>query len=125
MNTELMEALNILEKEKDISKETLMEAIENSLLTACKNHFGKADNVKVNINHETGEFAVFAEKTVVEKVEDPVLEISLSDAKLMKPDGPYYSRLTIKYGSTFMNSGKPNSENFLSAASNRVASGTS
>ncbi|MBU9726741.1 MULTISPECIES: transcription termination factor NusA [Diplocloster] len=83
MNTELMEALNILEKEKDISKETLMEAIENSLLTACKNHFGKADNVKVNINHETGEFAVFAEKTVVEKVEDPVLEISLSDAKLM------------------------------------------
>ena len=39
MNKELMEALNILEKEKEISKETLFEAIENSLLTACKNHF--------------------------------------------------------------------------------------
>ena len=44
MNKELMEALDILEKEKEISKETLFEAIENSLLTACKNHFGKADN---------------------------------------------------------------------------------
>ena len=42
MNNELLEALNILEQEKNISKETLLEAIENSLLTACKNHFGKA-----------------------------------------------------------------------------------
>ena len=45
MNNELLDALTILEKEKNISKETLLEAIENSLLTACKNHFGKADNV--------------------------------------------------------------------------------
>ena len=43
---ELLEALTILEKEKNISKDTLLEAIENSLLTACKNHFGKADNIK-------------------------------------------------------------------------------
>ncbi|OYO86988.1 hypothetical protein CG709_14455, partial [Lachnotalea glycerini] len=48
-SNELLEALNILEKEKDISKDTLIEAIENSLITACKNHFGKADNVKVYI----------------------------------------------------------------------------
>ena len=45
MNNELLDALTIQEKEKNISKETLLEAIENSLLTACKNHFGKADNV--------------------------------------------------------------------------------
>ncbi|NBK90872.1 transcription termination/antitermination protein NusA [bacterium 1XD21-13] len=83
MNTELLEALEILEKEKDISKETLLEAIENSLLTACKNHFGKADNVKVNIDPKTCQFSVFAEKTVVEQVEDPVMEISLSNAKMM------------------------------------------
>lgn len=82
MNSELMEALNILEKEKNISKSTLLEAIEQSLLQACKNHFGKADNVKVNIDPETGDFTVFAEKTVVEQVEDPVLEISLTDAKM-------------------------------------------
>lgn len=83
MNKELMEALDILEREKDISKETLFDAIENSLITACKNHFGKSDNVKVEINRETCDFRVYAEKTVVEEVEDPVLEISLGEAKLL------------------------------------------
>ncbi len=84
MNKELMEALNILEKEKEISKETLFEAIENSLMLACKNHFGKADNVKVEINRETCDFCVYAEKTVVESADDIVddmLEIALEDAK--------------------------------------------
>lgn len=83
MNTELLEALTILEKEKNISKEVLMEAIEQSLIQACKNHFGKADNVHVTIDHETCEFSVYADKTVVEAVEDPVMEISLSNAKMM------------------------------------------
>ena len=82
MNTELLEALNILEKEKEISKETLLDAIENSLISACKNHFGKADNIKVVMNRETCEYAVFAEKTVVEEVADPVMEISLAEAKM-------------------------------------------
>lgn len=81
MSMELMEALNILEKEKDISKDTLLEAIEQSLLLACKNHFGKADNVTVHINPETCDFKVYAEKEVVEQVEDPVMEISLGDAR--------------------------------------------
>jgi N utilization substance protein A len=85
MNKELLEALNILEKENNISKETLLEAIENSLLTACKNHFGKADNVKVSINRDTCDFNVFAEKEVVETVEDPLLQISLADAKMANP----------------------------------------
>lgn len=83
MNNELLEALNILEKEKNISKDTLLEAIEQSLIQACKNHFGKADNVKVNINPETCDFHVYAEKTVVETVEDSVMEISEVNAKLV------------------------------------------
>lgn len=83
MNNELLEALNILEQEKNISKETLLEAIENSLLTACKNHFGKADNIKVNINPETCEFHVYAEKTVVNEVEDDCTQISLANAQMI------------------------------------------
>ena len=83
MNNELLEALTVLEKEKDISKETMLEAIENSLLTACKNHFGKSDNIKIVMNHETCEYKVFSEKTVVEVVEDDVLEISLAKAKMI------------------------------------------
>ncbi len=86
MNKELMEALDILEKEKEISKETLFEAIENSLITACRNHFGKADNVKVEINRETCDFLCYAEKEVVEEVEDNVLQISLDDAKEISED---------------------------------------
>lgn len=86
MNKELLEALEILEKEKNISKGTMLEAIENSLLTACKNHFGKADNIKVNINPETCDFGVIAEKEVVEEVEDPLMQISVADAKMMSPN---------------------------------------
>ena len=83
MNNELLEALKILEQEKNISKETLLEAIENSLLTACKNHFGKADNVKVVIDPETCEYHCFQEKTVVEEVEDPIEQISLVNAQMI------------------------------------------
>jgi len=83
MNNELLEALNILEEEKNISKDTLLEAIENSLLTACKNHFGKSENIKVSIDPQTCEFHVYQEKTVVEKVEDPCMEISLANAKMI------------------------------------------
>ena len=85
MNKELLEAMEVLEKEKNIAKDTLIEAIENSLLTACKNHFGKADNVKVTVNPNTCDFAVYAEKTVVEQVEDDIMEISLADAKMLRP----------------------------------------
>ena len=87
MNTELLEALNILEKEKEISKETLLDAIENSLLNACKNHFGKADNVRVIMDRQTCDYRLFAEKVVVEDVEDALEQISLEDAQ--KIDGSY------------------------------------
>lgn len=86
MNKELMEALDILEREKEISKETLFEAIENSLITACKNHFGKADNVKVEIDRDTCDFYCYAEKEVVEEVEDKVLQISLPEAQEISAD---------------------------------------
>ena len=80
MSRELKEALDILEKEKSISKDTLLEAIEQSLIQACKNHFGKADNVHVTINPETCDFSVYADRSIVEYVEDPAMEISLADA---------------------------------------------
>lgn len=85
MNKELLLALEMLEKEKNISKDVLLEAIENSLLTACKNHFGKADNVKVTINPNTCDFSVYAEKEVVEEVEDSMLQISLAEARMKDP----------------------------------------
>ena len=79
---ELIEALNQIEKEKGISKDILLEAMENSLVAACKNEYGKADNIRVNINRDTGDVVVYAEKEVVEEVEDDVLQISLANARL-------------------------------------------
>ena len=96
MNTELMEALDLLEKEKDISKETLFEAIESSLLTACRNHFGNDENVTVEIDRATGDFLCYAQKKVVadENVEDfdPSTMITKEEAKKIK-DG-------VRVGST-------------------------
>ena len=83
MNSELKMALETLEKEKDISKEVMLEAIENSMITACKGHFGKdTDNFRVEIDRETYDFHVYVDKIVVEQVENDVTEISLADAKL-------------------------------------------
>ncbi|NLK99786.1 MAG: transcription termination/antitermination protein NusA [Clostridiales bacterium] len=81
-NRELIDALNQIEKEKDISKEVLLDALENSLVAACKNNFGRADNIKVNIDRNTGVVNVYAMKEVVEDVTDPVTQISLAQAKM-------------------------------------------
>lgn len=81
--SELMLALEQIEKEKGISKEVIVEAIEKSLLDACKKDFGKSDNVTVNMDRETGDIEVFAAKTVVEEVVDHATEISLEKALMV------------------------------------------
>jgi len=81
MNTELKEALELLGKERNIPQEALFEAIENSLLTACKNSFGTSDNCKVTIDKDTFDYTIIQEKEVVEEVFDPAIEISLPDAR--------------------------------------------
>ena len=83
--SELIEALDIIEKEKQISKEVILEAIENSLLAACKNQFGKSENIRVNINRETGEVKVFAVKEVVDDddLEDEATQMGITEAILV------------------------------------------
>ena len=80
MNSELLEALNTLEKEKGISKDTLLEAIQQSLLQAYKNQYDRTDNVTVTIDPETCDYHILSAKTVVEHVEDPVTEIGQQEA---------------------------------------------
>ena len=80
-NSELIDTIGLIEKEKGIDKETLFEAIESSLISACKKNFGTSQNIRVAIDRQTGAVNVFAQKTVVEAVEDDILEISLADAK--------------------------------------------
>ena len=82
--SELIDALNAIEKEKQISKEIILEAIENSLLAACKNQYGTSDNIKVDLNRETGAVKVFAEKVVVDDddIEQPTEQIGITEAIL-------------------------------------------
>ncbi len=88
MNTELKEAILALEKEKNIKSETLFEAIENALMTACKNHFGRAENIKVKIDRDSFDYSCYAEKIVVElpdDVMDSLEDICLDDARKIVP----------------------------------------
>ena len=88
---ELLEAIKLLEKEKNISRESLLDAITNSLLSACKNNFGTSDNVDVIMDHDTCKYRVVQKKLVVDKMpENPTVEekatmISLADAKMIDP----------------------------------------
>lgn len=85
-NRELIAALDEIEREKEISKDIILEAIENSLLAACKDHFGKSDNINVIIDRYSGEVKVYAVKTIVEEVTDDTLEVSIDEIADICPD---------------------------------------
>lgn len=81
MNSEFIDALNDLEKERGIEKEVILEAIEAALISGYKRNFHSAQNVRVDIDRNNGTVKVYARKTVVDSVNDDRLEISLDRAK--------------------------------------------
>jgi len=83
---EFLTTLRELGKEKGIEEEVLFEAIEAALISAYKRNFGSAQNVRVTLSRETGHYHVYAIKTVVEDPEDEITEISLAQARTIKPD---------------------------------------
>ena len=88
MNSEFLTALNEIEKEKNISKDILLDAIDAALVSAYKRNYNtNQNNVIVNIDRENGEVKVFVSKEVVESVEDSLCQIALDDAK--KISGSY------------------------------------
>ncbi len=86
MNTEFLEALYDLEKEKGISVDVLIEAIEAALLSAYKRNFGSAQNARVVIDRETGDCKVFSQRVVTDEVKDERFEISLEEAQAINPN---------------------------------------
>lgn len=85
MNQDFMPALEAIEKEKGIKKDTLFEAIEAALISAYKRNFSSSHNVKVNINRETGEMRVYSCLNVVDKVTNPHHEIHIDEARKKDP----------------------------------------
>lgn len=86
MSSELLDALTLLEREKGISRDVLIEAIEAALISAYRRNFNQAQNVRIDLNLGTGSMRVFARKDVVEEVFDPRLEISLEEAQRINPN---------------------------------------
>ncbi|MBE7119155.1 transcription termination factor NusA [Bacillus cereus] len=86
MSTELLDALLVLESEKGISKDIIIDAIEAALISAYKRNFNQAQNVRVSFNPEVGTIQVLARKDVVDNVFDPRLEISVEEARQINPN---------------------------------------
>jgi transcription termination/antitermination protein NusA len=86
MSSELLDALDLLEKEKGISRDVIIEAIEAALISAYRRNFNQAQNVRIDLNLGSGTMKVFARKEVVEEVFDPRLEISVEDARQLNPN---------------------------------------
>ncbi len=85
MNREFIKAIEELEKEKEISKDVLIEAIESALVSAYKKNYGTSQNVRVNIDRENGDIDVFMKKDVVDEVWEDLIEISLEEAQEIDP----------------------------------------
>lgn len=86
MNSEILQALNQLQRERGIPAEDLIEALEAALLSAYRKQYGTAENVRVQFDAQTGAIRVLARRQVVEKVRDPKKEISLEEARMRRPD---------------------------------------
>ena len=102
MNKELEAAIETLEKEKNIKRDILFEAIENALMTACKSNFGKADNIEVSVDRDSFEFSCIAHKEVVESeedVEDKLLQIPLAEAVKYEPGAVVGDTVNVKIDS--------------------------
>ncbi len=100
--SELKDAIEILEKEKGISKASLLESIEQSLLTACKSHFGKNENINVTIDPDTCEYTVTAEKEVVEDEDhilDSVMQVTVEEARKIQPSAEIGDIITMDINS--------------------------
>lgn len=102
MNTELKAAMEALEKEKNISADLLFDAIESALVTACRNNFGRTDNVTVEVDRDTCDYHVYEEKTIVatpEEVEDRQYQICADDAKQAHVTGEIGDRVKVEISS--------------------------
>jgi N utilization substance protein A len=92
MNAEMIAALREIENERNISFESLLEALESALISAYKRNFGPDANAIVAIDRQTGDYKVYHRRNVVESVVDPKLEISKAEAGEKYEPGDFYDQ---------------------------------
>ena len=86
MNSEIIEAITQIAREKRIDKDNLRDMLENVFAQMIVKKYGTADNFDIIVNIDKGDIEIYQEKTVVETVEDPVTEIDLLSARKIDPD---------------------------------------
>src|ERR1700748_3563888 len=92
MNAEMIAALREIENERNISFESLLEALESALISAYKRNFGPDANAIVAIDRQSGDYKVYHRRTVVDEVHDPKLEIAKSEAGSKYEPGDFYDQ---------------------------------
>lgn len=95
-NKEIFEALNLLEKERGIPIEFMLDKIKKAILTACKNSYNGNDDAIIDIDESNGIFNVYLRKTVVEDVKDKGREISLTDARVISLNAAVGEKIEVK-----------------------------
>ena len=95
MSSELFEALNLLEKERGIQVDFMVDKITKAILTACKNSYDNED-ARVEVNPDKGAFDVYLRKEVVDEVFEPNKEISLEDAQKINPNATYEDKVEVQ-----------------------------
>ena len=95
MNSELFDALNLLEKERGIPVDFMVDKITKAIITACKNSYGNED-ARVEVNAEKGAFRFYLRKTVVDDVYEPGKEISLEKAREISPLVNYEDKVEVQ-----------------------------
>ena len=100
MITDLKRIIDQVSRDKGIDRVILINTLEEAIKSAAKKKYGLADNFEVAFNEETGEMEVFRFKEVVEKVEDPQLEITLEEAKILDPESQLGDELGVKMDTT-------------------------
>ncbi len=96
MQSNLNQTIELVGKEKGLDKEILVEALESAMLTAAKKKFGMERDLEVHFNEEIGEIEIFEFKTVVDKIEDPMLEITVDEALQLDPEAQPGDSLGMK-----------------------------
>ena len=98
-NKQLIVAIQELEKEKGIKKDYLLDSIESALLTAYKRNYNSQENVKVVVDRETGASHLYSVKEVVEHAENPILQISLEEARKIDKEAQIDGTVDVEWAS--------------------------
>src|SRR5499427_7634531 len=96
MSNVLFQTIDQISREKGIDPQIVIHAIEDAIVVASRKYFKSNEELRGRLNPETGEIDVFAVKKIMEPVTNPMREISLDEAREIKPDAQLEEEMEFK-----------------------------